>query len=107
VFYRDSLAAPSPWRRQEEVLQVSPRLILPLRWTALRILSNWVPLRRAEASCEPARQLAGNEQGLDRLPHVGIWVDPSGLDPQNVVDLLLDRQAEAVWKVEAGANRGH
>ena len=37
------------------------------------------------------------ERGLDRLPHVGLWVDPSGLDPQSVVDLLLDRQAEALW----------
>jgi chloramphenicol 3-O-phosphotransferase len=37
------------------------------------------------------------ERGLDRLPHVGLWVDPSGLDPQGVVDLLLDRRAEALW----------
>jgi hypothetical protein len=47
------------------------------------------------------------EQGLDRLPHVGLWVDPSGLDPQGVVDLLLERRAEAVWMVDAGSNRGH
>jgi hypothetical protein len=39
------------------------------------------------------------ERGLDRLPRVGLWVDPSGLDPQSVVDLLLDRQAEATWVV--------
>jgi hypothetical protein len=41
------------------------------------------------------------ERGLDRLPRVGLRVDPSGLDPQSVVDLLLDRQAEAVWMVNA------
>ena len=41
------------------------------------------------------------ERGLDRLPRVGLWVDPSGLDPQVVVDLLLDRQAEARWMVGA------
>ena len=42
------------------------------------------------------------ERGLDRLPHVGLWVDPSGIDPQSVVDLLLDRRAEAAWMVVAG-----
>lgn len=47
------------------------------------------------------------EQGLDRLPHVGLWVDPSGIDPQSVVDLLLDRRAEAAWMVGAGTNEGH
>lgn len=47
------------------------------------------------------------EQGLDRLPHVGLWVDPSGLDPKSVVDLLLDRRAEAVWMVAVGSSRGH
>ena len=40
------------------------------------------------------------ERGLDRLPHVGLWVDSSGLDPQGVVDLLLDRRAESVWMVD-------
>jgi hypothetical protein len=47
------------------------------------------------------------ERGLDRLPRVGLWVDPSGLDPQSVVDLLLDRRAEAVWMVDIGSNRSH
>jgi hypothetical protein len=47
------------------------------------------------------------ERGLDRLPHVGLWVDPSGLDPQGVVDLLLDRRAEAAWMVGAGTNKSH
>jgi hypothetical protein len=42
------------------------------------------------------------ERGLDRLPRAGLWVDPSGLDPQGVVDLLLDRRAEAAWTVGAG-----
>jgi hypothetical protein len=46
------------------------------------------------------------ERGLDRLPHVGLWVDPSGVDPQGVVDLLLDRRAEAVWMVAAGTDAG-
>jgi hypothetical protein len=46
------------------------------------------------------------ERGLDRLPHVGLWVDPSGFDPQGVVDLLLDRRAEALWMVDAGSNGG-
>lgn len=44
------------------------------------------------------------ERGLDRLPHVGLCVDPSGLDPHTVVDLLLDRRAEAAWRVDAGSN---
>jgi hypothetical protein len=39
------------------------------------------------------------ERGLDRLPRIGLWVDPGGLDPQGVVDLLLDRRAEAAWTV--------
>ena len=46
------------------------------------------------------------EHGLDRLPHVGLWVDPSGLDPQTMADLLLDRRAEAGWIVDAGSSRG-
>jgi hypothetical protein len=46
------------------------------------------------------------ERGLDRLPNVGLRVDPSGLDPQSVVDLLLNRRAEAVWLVDARSNRG-
>jgi predicted kinase len=37
------------------------------------------------------------ERGLDRLPPVGLRIDPSGLDPQSVVDLLLSRRAEARW----------
>lgn len=47
------------------------------------------------------------ERGLDHLPHVGLRVDPSGLDPQSVVDLLLDRRAEAIWMVTAATNEGH
>jgi chloramphenicol 3-O-phosphotransferase len=47
------------------------------------------------------------ERGLDRLPDVGLWVDPSGLDPAGVVDLLLDRRAEAVWTVDVGSKRSH
>jgi predicted kinase len=47
------------------------------------------------------------EQGLDRLPQVGLWVDPSSLDPDGVVDLLLSRRAEAVWTVAAGSAAGH
>jgi len=46
------------------------------------------------------------ERGLDRLPRVGLWVDPSCLDPQSVVDLLLDRQAEAAWTVGTGFRCG-
>jgi chloramphenicol 3-O-phosphotransferase len=42
------------------------------------------------------------ERGLDRLPHVGLWVDPSRMDPQSVVDLLLDRRADAAWMVGTG-----
>ncbi|MFD7749846.1 hypothetical protein ACFV2V_28135 [Streptomyces sp. NPDC059698] len=42
------------------------------------------------------------EQGLDRLPGVGLRVDPSGLGPQSLVDLLLKRRAEAAWTVNAG-----
>jgi hypothetical protein len=37
------------------------------------------------------------ERGLDRLPPVGLRIDPSGLDPQSVVDLLLSRRDEALW----------
>ena len=47
------------------------------------------------------------ERGLDRLQHVGLWVDPSGLDPQRLVDLLLDRRAETVWMIGIGSNRRH
>jgi hypothetical protein len=47
------------------------------------------------------------ERGLDRLPHVGLWVDPGGFDPEGVVDLLLDRRAEAAWMVDLGSTRGH
>ena len=47
------------------------------------------------------------ERGLDRLPHVGLRVDPSGMDPQSVVDLLLDRRAEAAWMAGAGTNERH
>jgi hypothetical protein len=39
------------------------------------------------------------ERGLDQLPHVGRRIDPSGLDPQSVVDLLLNRRLEATWNV--------
>jgi hypothetical protein len=45
------------------------------------------------------------ERGLDRLPHVGLRVDPSGLDPQRVVEVLLNRRAEAVWTVEPRPTR--
>ena len=45
------------------------------------------------------------ERGLDRLPQVGLWVDPSSFDPQGVVDLLLDRRAETTWMVDVGSNR--
>jgi hypothetical protein len=41
------------------------------------------------------------ERGLDRLPDVGLRIDPSGLDPQAVVDRLLSRRAEAAWTVDA------
>jgi hypothetical protein len=41
------------------------------------------------------------ERGLDRLPHVGLRIDPAGLDPQGVVDLLLSRRAETAWTVDA------
>jgi hypothetical protein len=47
------------------------------------------------------------ERGLDRLPRVGLWVDPSDLEPPSVVDLLLDRQAEARWIAGAGPDAGH
>jgi predicted kinase len=46
------------------------------------------------------------ERGLDHLPHVGLCVDPSGLDPQGVVDFLLNRRAEALWMVDARATKG-
>ena len=53
---------------------------------------------KAAASGGPVNEFEGIiERGLDRLPHIGLWVDPSGLNPQSVVDLLLDRQAEALW----------
>jgi hypothetical protein len=63
---------------------------------------------QAAADGRPVNEFEGViEQGLDRLPHVGLWVDPGGFDPQSLVDLLLDRRAEAVWMVDAGSNRGH
>lgn len=39
------------------------------------------------------------ERGLDGLPEVGLRIDPSGLDPEQVVDLLLARRAESSWTV--------
>jgi len=52
----------------------------------------------AAAGGRPVNEFEGIiERGLDRLPHIGLWIDPSGLSPQSVVDLLLDRQAEALW----------
>lgn len=39
------------------------------------------------------------EAGLDRLPPAGLRVDPGGLDPEQVADLLLLRRAEATWRV--------
>ncbi len=42
------------------------------------------------------------ERGIDRLPRVGLWVDPSGLEPEGVAELLLDRKAEALWVVGTG-----
>ncbi len=57
---------------------------------------------QAAADGQPVNEFEGViERGLDRLPRVGLWVDPSGLDPQSVVDLLLDRRGEAAWMVEA------
>lgn len=47
------------------------------------------------------------ERGLDHLPHIGLWVDPAGLDPHGVVDLLLDRRAEAAWTVDSRSTVGH
>jgi hypothetical protein len=53
---------------------------------------------QAAADGRPVNEFEGViERGLDRLPRIGLWVDPSGLDPHSVVDLLLDRQAEALW----------
>lgn len=53
---------------------------------------------RAAAGGQPVNEFEDIiERGLDRLPRVGLWVDPSGLEPSGVVDLLLNRQAEARW----------
>lgn len=46
------------------------------------------------------------ERGLDLLPDVGLRVDPSGLDPHSVVNLLLNRRAEAAWTVDAESTTG-
>ncbi|MDQ2815543.1 MAG: hypothetical protein M3Z75_27780 [Actinomycetota bacterium] len=63
---------------------------------------------QAAADGRPVNEFEGIiERGLDRLPHAGLWVDPSGLDPEGVVDLLLDRRAEAAWMVAAGSDRSH
>jgi hypothetical protein len=57
---------------------------------------------QAAANGQPVNDFeAVIEQGLDRLPHVGLWVDPTGLDPQSVVDLVLDRRAETAWTVDS------
>ena len=63
---------------------------------------------QAAAEGRPVNEFEGViERGLDRLPRVGLWVDPTGLDPQSVVDLLLARQAEALWMAGIGPSRGH
>jgi hypothetical protein len=55
---------------------------------------------RAAAGSGPVDEFEGIiERGLDRLPHVGLRVDPGDLTPDRVVDLLLSRQAEARWTV--------
>lgn len=60
---------------------------------------------QAAADGRPVNEFEGViERGLDCLPHVGLWVDPSGIDPRGVVDILLDRRAEAVWMVGAGTD---
>ena len=59
---------------------------------------------QAAAGSRPVNEFEGViERGLDQLPHVGLWVDPSGFDPEGVVDLLLARRAEAVWTVDVGS----
>jgi hypothetical protein len=53
---------------------------------------------RAAAAGRPVNEFEDIiERGLDRLPHVGLWVEPSGLGPERLVDLLLDRRADALW----------
>ena len=62
---------------------------------------------QAAANGQPVNEFAEIiEQGLDRLPHVGLRVDPNGIDPRSVVDLLLHRRAEAARMVAAGPNNG-
>jgi hypothetical protein len=46
------------------------------------------------------------ERGLDRLPQVGMRIDPSGLDPHRVVDLLLARREDAAWTVGSDPAEG-
>ena len=61
---------------------------------------------KAAADGQPVNEFEGIiERGLDRLPHVGLRVDPSGLEPEGVVDLLLHRQAEALWTVGTGPTK--
>lgn len=60
--------------------------------------------RRLElaAGDRPVNEFEGIiEQGLDRLPDVGLRLDPAGLNPDRVVDLLLSRSAEAAWQIPA------
>jgi hypothetical protein len=62
---------------------------------------------QAAAGGRPVNEFEGIiERGLDRLPHIGLWIDPSGLNPQSVVDLLLDRRAEALWTAGDWDDRG-
>jgi hypothetical protein len=46
---------------------------------------------QAAADGRPVNEFEGViERGLDRLPHVGLWVDPSGLDPEGAsLDLAV------------------
>jgi predicted kinase len=63
---------------------------------------------QAAANGRPVNDLeAVIERGLDRLPHVGLRVDPGRMDPQAVVDHLLDRRPEAAWRVGARPATGH
>jgi hypothetical protein len=55
---------------------------------------------RAEERATPVNDFEENiEAAIDAMPKVGLWLDTSGLTPEETVDALLRRRDEALIRV--------